>query len=192
MSQALLSPVATQLHAPSAADVARVFNAFFEPALATQLVGGADEPFYRPADSESPFHRIFFRADYVASALHETAHWLVAGPERRLLPDWGYWYAPDGRSAEQQAQFERVEVKPQAIEWLLHEACGLTFRVSFDNLTGETDDGSVFKDRVYARAQQLLRDGLSERQQQTFNVLRDAFRPEFTLADVKLRRESLD
>lgn len=178
--------------APTAAAISQVFNAYFERALATQLLGGADEPFYQPADDQSPFHRIFFRADYASSALHETAHWLVAGPERRLLPDWGYWYAPDGRDAAQQAQFEQVEVKPQAIEWLLHEACGLKFRVSFDNLTGEAGDGSEFKDRVYARAQQLLRDGLSERQLQTFTVLRDAFRSGFTLADIHLRRELLD
>ncbi len=35
-----------------------------------------------------------------------------------LLPDLGYWYAPDGRIEEQQALFEQVEIKPQAIEWL--------------------------------------------------------------------------
>lgn len=184
--------MSAQCLSPTADTVSRVFNAFFEVQLQTRLVGGADEPFYRPADDESPYHRIFFRADYVSSALHEIAHWLVAGPARRLQPDWGYWYAPDGRDAEQQAQFEQVEVKPQAIEWLLHEACGLTFRVSFDNLSGETGDGAAFKDRVFACAQQLLAQGLSERQQQTFELLRDAFRPGFTLADITLSREQLD
>lgn len=61
----------------------------------------------------------------------------IAGEQRRLLPDLGYWYAPDGRTAEQQALFEQVEIKPQAIEWLFSKAFGRKFRVSLDNLTGE-------------------------------------------------------
>ncbi|GAM69307.1 transporting ATPase [Vibrio sp. JCM 19236] len=26
--------------------------------------------------------------------MHEIAHWCVAGPKRRLLEDFGYWYEP--------------------------------------------------------------------------------------------------
>ncbi len=74
------------------------------------------------------------------SALHEISHWSIAGDKRRLLPDLGYWYAPDGRTAEQQALFEQVEIKPQAIEWLFATAFGRKFRVSLDNLTGEGGD----------------------------------------------------
>ncbi len=43
----------------------------------------------------------------------------------------GYWYAPDGHTQEQQALFEQVEIKPQAIEWLFAQAFGRKFRVSF-------------------------------------------------------------
>lgn len=77
----------------------------------------------------------------------------IAGEQRRLLPDLGYWYAPDGRTAEQQALFERVEIKPQAIEWLFSKAFGLNFRVSLDNLTGDAGNGASFKDNVYTQLQ---------------------------------------
>ena len=79
--------------------------------------------------------------------------WSIAGDQRRLLPDLGYWYAPDGRTAEQQALFEQVEIKPQAIEWLFATAFGRKFRVSLDNLTGEGGDGNRFKDHVFAQVQ---------------------------------------
>jgi len=78
-----------------------VFNALFLPTYGTRLVGGADEPLYLPAKHGKP-HTIYYRDDYTSSALHECAHWCIAGPERRQLEDYGYWYAPDGRSREQQ------------------------------------------------------------------------------------------
>ncbi|EDY87464.1 transporting ATPase [gamma proteobacterium HTCC5015] len=109
----------------------------FEQSERTQLVGGAEEPLYWPADHQYPYHRIFFNRDYPASALHEIAHWCIAGPKRRLQVDYGYWYEPDGRSTEMQTQFERVEVRPQAIEKLFSQACGLPFSVSVDNLNSQ-------------------------------------------------------
>ena len=77
-----------------------LFNREFALSDKTILIGGATEPYYQPG---SP-HRIYFRADYVRSALHEVAHWCVAGRRRRQLPDYGYWYSPDGRDAEQQQE----------------------------------------------------------------------------------------
>ena len=62
-----------------------------------------------PAQQPGALNRIVFTHDYFASALHEVAHWCVAGPERRRLTDYGYWYAPDGRTEKQQMEFERVE-----------------------------------------------------------------------------------
>ena len=108
-----------------------VFNRVFQAADATILCGGADEPYYEPGAPSV----IYFRDDFDRSALHEVAHWCVAGPVRRGLPDYGYWYAPDGRNAEQQSAFYSVEVKPQAIEALFCEALDLPFAVSVDNLT---------------------------------------------------------
>ena len=116
------------------------------------LVKGCGEPEYFPAQDGQPA-RIEFAHGFFNSALHEISHWTIAGAQRRLLPDLGYWYAPDGRSQEQQVEFEKVEIKPQAIEWLFAQAFGRKFRVSLDNLTGEGGNGRSFKDNVYTQLQ---------------------------------------
>ena len=130
------------------------FNHWFSH-LNVTLVRGDFEPEYFPATQDSPA-RIQFAHGFFNSALHEISHWSIAGDKRRLLADLGYWYAPDGRTAEQQALFEQVEIKPQAIEWLFAQAFGRKFRVSLDNLTGEGGNGSSFKDNVYAQLQQYF------------------------------------
>lgn len=119
------------------------------------LVRGDDEPEYFPAHAQQPA-RIQFAHGFFSSALHEISHWCIAGRHRRTLPDLGYWYNPDGRTAEQQQLFEQVEVKPQAVEWLLSRASLQPFRVSLDNLTGEAGNETTFKDRVYAQVQQFF------------------------------------
>lgn len=82
--------------------------------------------------------------------LLEMSHWCVAGKARRGLSDFGYWYAPDGRTAAQQQAFERVEIKPQALECLFTLACGRQFQVSQDNLFADFDtSNSTFEDDVY-------------------------------------------
>ena len=129
-----------------------IFNTTFYPGYRTRLVGGAEEPFYEPAKSPGDDNLVYYREDFAASALHEVAHWCIAGRRRRQLPDFGYWYQPDGRSAEQQRAFEAVEVKPQAIEWHFARACGLAFRVSADNLDGERGNPADFVNRVAAQA----------------------------------------
>ncbi len=82
----------------------------------TELIGGADEPIYRPADSQNDRNRLFYRQDYLSSALHEIAHWCIAGPERLKWEDFGYWYQPDVLSKQQQKEFDKVEIKPHALE----------------------------------------------------------------------------
>ena len=84
----------------SAKDLEAIFNRLFTERFNTQLIGGVDEPEYIPADDVAT-HRLYYRQDYFSSALHETAHWCIAGEERRLRPDFGYWYNPDGRTGEQ-------------------------------------------------------------------------------------------
>lgn len=130
------------------------FNHWFSH-LNVTLVRGDFEPEYFPASKDAPA-RIQFAHGFFNSALHEISHWSIAGDKRRLLPDLGYWYAPDGRTAEQQALFEQVEIKPQAIEWMFSKAFGRKFRVSLDNLTGEGGDGSSFKDNVYTQVQRYF------------------------------------
>lgn len=120
-----------------------------------RLVRGDFEPEYFPATATEPA-RIQFAHGFFNSALHEISHWCIAGAHRRTLPDLGYWYAPDGRSAEQQQLFEQVEVTPQAIEWMFATAFGRKFRVSLDNLTGEAGQGEQFKNNVFTQVQRYF------------------------------------
>ncbi|MHA7879201.1 MAG: elongation factor P hydroxylase [Saccharospirillum sp.] len=129
----------------------------------TRLIAGAGEPLYLPAARAGQAHRIVFAHGYFSSALHELAHWSLAGERRRQLEDFGYWYCPDGRTTEQQAEFERVEVKPQALEWWFSLACGREFRVSLDNLSGDKTDSRPFRRAVQAQAQQWVKQGLPDR-----------------------------
>lgn len=144
-------------------DLITIFNQCFTSTYNTQLVKGEDEPIYLPADEERSYHAIFFAHGFFRSALHECAHWLIAGEDRRQLIDFGYWYVPDGRTAEQQALFQKVEVKPQAIEWILTKATGHKFRISADNLNGAEFDTEAFKQAVYRQVQEYCEIGLSER-----------------------------
>lgn len=116
-----------------------VFNGCFAAAEATVLVGGASEPFFAPGNPA----QIHFREDFVSSALHEIAHWCVAGRCRRQIADYGYWYSPDGRLAAQQAAFFAVEARPQALESLFSDACGVAFSPSVDNVEGDIADSAL-------------------------------------------------
>ncbi len=145
-------------------DVIALFDGLFQARYNTRLVRGGDEPLYRPADARCPYHRVIFARGFYASALHEISHWCIAGKRRRRLEDYGYWYLPDGRDAEQQRRFEAAEVAPQALELLFSRACGLRFHVSVDNLGGSVEvDRGAFTDRVEARAARYNRDGLPSR-----------------------------
>lgn len=158
-------------------DLIQLFANCFAMPYNTRLMGGAAEPVYLPADDQEPMHRIIFTLDYYRSALHEIAHWCVAGAARRELPDFGYWYAPDGRTVEQQAAFEQVEVKPQALEWLFCAAAGHKFRVSLDNLSGEATDSTPFKQRVVEQVQAYLSQGVPERPACFIDALLNHYRP---------------
>ncbi len=125
----------------------------------TRLAGGSEEPLYVPPDGAEPA-LIRYAHDHFRSALHEIAHWCIAGPTRRLQPDYGYWYAPDGRNAEEQALFLQVEEKPQALELLFCGACAHPFCASLDNLDGAARvDPADFEARVYQRARRWLEQG---------------------------------
>jgi len=144
-------------------DLISIFHDCFFLEFNAELVRGEDEPLYLPADSMYPHHRIIFAHGFYASALHEIAHWLIAGDQRRKLVDFGYWYEPDGRSSEQQKLFQQVEIKPQAIEWILSQACGFKFRVSIDNLNGSEADTLGFKQAVLNQVIHYCRNGLPQR-----------------------------
>ena len=124
-----------------------------------------------PLDPTDPYHQIIFAHGYYASALHEISHWCIAGKERRLLEDFGYWYEPDGRNEQQQKVFESVEIKPQAIEWAFCIAANKKFNVSADNLNGAEADVEAFKALVYKQVQCYLQKGFPQRAQMFIDAL---------------------
>ncbi len=159
------------------------FDRLFFDTFNTRLVYGAREPFYQ-APTATECAKILSREDFLSSALHETAHWTIAGAERRQLDDFGYWYEPDGRSNEQQAIFEQVEVKPQAIEWAFSIACKHRFNLSADNLGNAAQPSVSFKNAVTQQVVEYWQNGLPKRAQLLFDNLLDIFhsgaRPQLT------------
>ncbi|GEA13332.1 elongation factor P hydroxylase [Alteromonas sp. KUL49] len=152
----------------------RLFNSEFSD-FNTRLVLGEDEPIYLPANDQTPYHQIVFAHGYFSSALHEIAHWCIAGAKRRLQEDYGYWYCPDGRDELQQAEFEKVEVKPQAIEWAFTAASGRKFQVSTDNLNGAEPDREAFTGAVKAQLVAYLMGNFPPRAWRFINVLKGEF-----------------
>ena len=148
----------------------RLFSQEFAESDKTELIGGAAEPYYQPG----PPHRIYFRADYVRSALHEVAHWCVAGRQRRQLLDYGYWYSPDGRDADQQQAFFAVEARPQAIERCFCEAIGIPFSPSVDNVGAQIEPQQLccFEARIQDWCDQFERTGMPSRAARFITALR--------------------
>lgn len=139
----------------------------------TRLVGGFPEPFYKAAVNGSPAE-VQFTSDFERSALHELAHWCIAGDKRRLVDDYGYWYEPDGRSDEQQKIFFQVEVKPQAIEKYFCSALEIPFQVSLDNLDNAPSDGiDSFISNVDQQYQAYRCSGFPARAMKVYNFFRE-------------------
>lgn len=162
-------------------DIIQLFDGCFLSSFNTRLVKGNDEPIYLPAGetdidiAAQEFAQVVFAHGYYASALHEIAHWCLAGEQRRKQVDFGYWYCPDGRTAEQQAKFQQVEIKPQAIEWGLCIAAGFEFNVSCDNLSGDEfgqqPDHRAFREQVHDQVKVYLANGFPPRAQTLMQAL---------------------
>jgi len=152
-------------------DLIAIFNEVFSAEFNTRLIKGSDEPLYSPASEQCSYHQIIFAHGYYSSGLHEIAHWCLAGKERRLLEDFGYWYIPDGRNELQQKTFEQVEIKPQAIEWALCIATQKKFNVSADNLNGFEADTNAFKRNVHHQVKLYLAEGFPHCAQQFIEAL---------------------
>ena len=147
-------------------DVSDIFDAAFLASYNTRLLLGADDPVYIPASNRYPHHRIYFAHGFFRSALHEIAHWCIAGKVRRHIVDYGYWYKPDGRSLDEQRMFERVECKPQALEWLFCLSSGHPFEVSCDNLAAEDPSAiniETFTEKVAMQLGYYAEHGLPQR-----------------------------
>ena len=148
---------------PCGADaLCALFDELFLEAEGTQLRGGASEPLFCPGFGAAPAV-IYFRLDYQASALHEVAHWCLAGARRRQRVDYGYWYAPEGRDAAQQAAFFAVEAAPQALESLFCDALGVPFAPSVDNPGAPAPDLAPFLSALDEHRQRWQTKGLPSR-----------------------------
>jgi len=158
-----------------AEDLVKLFNYCFANTENTILVGGAEEPIYEPASDNCQYNRVVFTHDYFSSALHEIAHWCIAGKERRSHVDYAYWYHPDGRDPSQQAKFEAAEVKPQAIEHAFSLAADIRFRVSIDNLQNEQTSSDTFERAVDNQLATLIQSGFNPRTQVFLNALHDLY-----------------
>ena len=162
----------------------QLFHDCFYTDYNTCLVAGQDEPYYQPASTPTESHQIVFAHGFFASALHEIAHWCIAGKQRRQQFDYGYWYEPDGRDQAQQQEFERVECKPQALEWLFSLCAGVPFQVSVDNLSGIPVDRQVFTRAVQAQLHTYIILGMPSRAELFARALADFYRqpwPETTI-----------
>lgn len=170
-------------------DLIKIFNDTFFAEYNTKLELGNDEPIYLPADDAAPYHRIVFARGFYASAMHEIAHWCVAGPQRRLLEDFGYWYEPDGRTEQVQAEFEKVEIRPQAYEWILSLSAGFPFTVSCDNLNGDFEpDRLAFMAKVHQEVVRIFEQGIPPRVKQLSQALREFYQvPELQLYQFEVK-----
>lgn len=167
-----------------------IFEQEFGQPYNVQLQGGAEEPLYLPAEPGP--NRLIYTRDYLASALHEIAHWCLASVEQLKLKDWGHWYAPDGRNAEQQRNFQRAEARVQAVEWALSVAAGQRFRESSDNLNGEAIDDSEFKNQIHGYVLHFCEQGLPARAAQLCDAFAKARQQHLVLSPGLFPRETLD
>lgn len=179
----------TEHKSDTAQELTQLFNQCFQQSERTLIKGGAEEPLYQPADSKYACHQVIFRENYSASALHEIAHWCIAGPKRRLMLDYGYWYIPDGRSEQQQRNFESLEIKPQALEWIFASAAkGCRFNISVDNLGGHAFDLAAFKTNVYQQVLKYLSGGLPDRAMIFLNAVQAFYGSNVVVEDFKLEQ----
>ena len=167
----MTNPIAKKHHPD---DLIQLFNRLFFERYQTMLVYGDSEPLYIPASGQSPA-RIYFAHGYFASALHEIAHWCIAGRQRRSKVDYGYWYQGNGRNAAAQQAFESVEAKPQAMEWIFSVACGFRFQLSVDNLSNVAVDYAGFETKVFSQVERYVQQGLPTRAEVFFTALADFY-----------------
>ncbi len=160
-------------------EIARTFNRLFAESHNTVIKGGALEPLYKPP-KDNDRGVIRYTHNYTASALHEIAHWCIAGRRRRRLLDYGYWYTPPPRSLLDQRSFFSVESRVQALEWLFADAVGVSFHLSTDDVRSHhaessDDDGNIaraaFAEQVGRCVDRWRRLGLPNRADRMFRAL---------------------
>ena len=170
--------------------IGRVFNGLFAASTHTErrtvMMGGGAEPLFLPATDDQPARLVFTR-DYASSALHEAAHWCIAGAARRRQIDYGYHYDAPPRTAQQRHRFFDLELRCQAMELLFTTAARQPFRVSIDDLDTPPEramqiSAADFATDVHAAAIAMNARGLPSRAAR----LRDALSAEFKALVVSL------
>ena len=134
----MISLIRSRLFELNSMQVQHCFNACFGKKYRVEMRGGADEPEYIPPRTDQT-GKLIYRSDYASSALHEAAHWCIAGPARRARVDFGYEYSPPPRTPLEQDQFFRFERRVQALEWIFSDCAQVIFHPSADNLEVDTD-----------------------------------------------------
>ena len=128
------------------------------------MSGGYEEPLYLPRNSSmNSKNQIRYTQDYASSALHEAAHWCLAGKARRKCIDYGYLYEPPPRNETSQRRFELHELDVQAMEFLFSEGANVVFKVSLDDLNTTKEKAESFQVRVEKRATVWQLSGLPPR-----------------------------
>jgi len=173
--ESMTTSVDHQFSEPKLNHLLIIFNELFLESENTVIELSSDEPLYVPASKAGEPSKILFSHGFFSSALHEISHWLVAGEQRRKIEDYGYWYKPDGRSFAEQQEFEKVEILPQAIEWILSVSCDHRFHFSADNLNSGFVISEQFKQNVSLKAQSLLVQGLPDRMDKLVSELVSRF-----------------
>jgi elongation factor P hydroxylase len=141
-----------------------LFSRLFRFSERTVLVRATtSDPVFFPQCELREYAEIHFANDFFSSALHEIAHWLIAGRERRNKLDYGYWYKPDGRDQLEQAHFEKFEARNQGLEWILSVAADHEFHISADNLNGDETCCETFARAIQVNALAFIERGFEGR-----------------------------
>lgn len=141
-----LEPVSGVL--PTHQALARVFNLRFGERYNVVCVGGFAQPEYLPADQTQGAAQLGYTQDYAASALHEIAHWCIAGTRRLALADFGYDYLPPPRDKRIQQRFFALEYKVQLLEAWFALGTGVRFVASADNFECTQIAYDVFAQKI--------------------------------------------
>lgn len=169
-----LAPAIAGRPKPTHDTLAAVFNQCFGETYQVRCIGGFVEPEYLPVQLPDGLAELRYTQDYPASALHEIAHWCIAGEGRLARADFGYGYLAPPRDSATQQRFFALELKVQTLEAWFALGTGVRFVASADNF--ECSDAALksFAQQISERLQNLTQEGLPQRAQQFADALRIA------------------
>ncbi len=139
--------------APTDVMLAEVFNLSFGDTYNVRCLGGFSQPEYLTAMQTQGSAQLRYTRDYAASALHEIAHWCVAGKDRLALNDFGYGYLPPPRDKATQQRFFALEFKVQVLEAWFASGTGVRFVASADNFDCSDEARNAFAQQITTAVQ---------------------------------------